>query len=128
MGATNAELDSIAQQIIEVEYRNNPIVLQRMLILKQLEPYAHMSLNEVLNVYSKGLLNKDKVLIKMNFNELISKFERENIDIVEFGANTDLNTKIKTINAKLLEYVREHEFAATPGAESSVVTETERSV
>jgi hypothetical protein len=79
-------------------------------------------------VYSKGLLNKDKVLIKMNFNELISKFERENIDIVEFGANTDLNTKIKTINAKLLEYVREHEFAATPGAESPVVTETKGSV
>lgn len=128
MGATNSELDAIAQQIIEVEYRNNPIVLQRMLILKQLEPYPHMSLTEVLNVYGKALLNKDKVLIKMNFNELISKFERENIDIVEFGANIDLKTKIETINAKLLEYVREHEFRATQGEESPVVTETARSI
>ena len=37
-GASNSELDAISQQILEVEYRNNPLVLQRMLILKQLEP------------------------------------------------------------------------------------------
>ncbi len=123
IGATNSELDAIAQQIIEVEYRNNPIIMQRMLILKQLEPYPHMSLQEVLNVYGKGILNKDKVLIKINFNELIAKFERENIDIVEFGINTDLDTKIKTINAKLLEYVRQPEFAATPVQEDRVVRE-----
>lgn len=128
MGATNSELDSIAQQIIEVEYKNNPIVMQRMLILKQLEPYTHMSLKEVIDVHSKGLLNENKVLIKLNFNELIAKFERENADIVEFGSKISIKDKINIINAKLLEYVQQDEFRATPGAESSVVAEAKGSI
>lgn len=119
MGASNTELDSIAQQIIEVEYRNNPIVMQRMLILKQLEPYPHMTLPEVLNVYGKGLLNEEKVLIKLNFNELIAKFERENIDIVEFGSSIALNDKINIINAKLLEYVRQDGFKPAAGGKAA---------
>lgn len=105
-GISNAELSAIAQQITEVEYRNDPIVLQRMLILKQLEPYPHMTLNEVMTAFSKGLLDPDAVKVKMNFSNLVDRFERENIDIVEFGINLPLREKINTISKKLLEYVQ----------------------
>lgn len=57
-GASNSELDAISQQILEVEYRNNPLVLQRMLILKQLEPYPHKTLDEVLKLHEKQLLDE----------------------------------------------------------------------
>ena len=67
-GASNSELDAISQQILEVEYRNNPLVLQRMLILKQLEPYPHKTLDEVLKLYEKGLLNENLVKLKINFS------------------------------------------------------------
>lgn len=53
-GASESELDAITQQILEVEYRNNPLVLQRMLILKQLEPYPHKTLDEVLKLHEKS--------------------------------------------------------------------------
>ena len=66
-GASNSELDAISQQILEVEYRNNPLVLQRMLILKQLEPYPHKTLDEVLKLYEKKLLNENLVKLKINF-------------------------------------------------------------
>lgn len=105
-GISNAELSAIAQQITEVEYRNDPIVLQRMLILKQLEPYPHMTLNEVMTAFSKGLLDPNAVKVKMNFSNLVDRFERENIDIVEFGINLPLREKINTISKKLLEYVQ----------------------
>ena len=111
-GASNSELDAISQQILEVEYRNNPLVLQRMLILKQLEPYPHKTLDEVLKLYEKQLLSEESVKLKINFTTLIEKFERENINIIEFASNKPLREKINIINKKLLEYVSENEPTA----------------
>ena len=109
-GASNSELDAISQQILEVEYHNNPLVLQRMLILKQLEPYPHKTLDEVLKLYEKKLINEKLVKLKINFSTLVEKFERENINIIEFASNKTLREKIDIINNKLLEYVSEDGF------------------
>lgn len=106
-GASNSELDAISQQVLEVEYRNNPLVLQRMLILKQLEPYPHKTLDEVLKLYEKELLNENLVKLKINFSTLVEKFERENINIIEFASNKPMREKIDIISKKLLEYVTE---------------------
>lgn len=106
-GASNSELDAISQQILEVEYRNNPLVLQRMLILKQLEPYPHKTLAEVLQLYEKGLLVENLVRLKINFSSLVDRFERENINIIEFASNKPLREKVNIISNKLLEYVSE---------------------
>ena len=107
-GVSNSELDAILQQILEVEYRNNPLVLQRMLILKQLEPYPHRTQSEVLELYEKGLLDESLVKLKINFGTLIERFERENINILEFASNKTMKEKIDIINKKLLEYVTEN--------------------
>ena len=117
-GASSSELDAISQQILEVEYRNNPLVLQRMLILKQLEPYPHKTLDEVLKLYEKELLNENLVKLKINFSTLIEKFERENINIIEFASNKPMREKIDIINKKLLEYVTEIGTSATTGTQS----------
>ena len=118
-GASEAELDAISQQIIEVEYRNNPLVMQRMLILKQLEPYPHKTQNEVITLFDKGLLDKNKVILKLNFSSYIDRFERENINIIAFGTNLSLQDKVNTIYKKLLEYVTE-EQTTTPRREGEV--------
>lgn len=107
-GASYSELDAISQQILEVEYRNNPLVLQRMLILKQLEPYPHKTLDEVIRLFEKGLLDEKLVKLKINFNTLIDRFERENINIIEFASKKPLRNKINIITNKLLEYVTEN--------------------
>ena len=117
-GASNSELDAISQQILEVEYRNNPLVLQRMLILKQLEPYPHKTLDEVLKLYEKELLNENLVKLKINFSTLVEKFERENINIIEFASNKPMREKIDIINKKLLEYATEIGTSATTGTQS----------
>lgn len=116
-GASNSELDAISQQILEVEYRNNPLVLQRMLILKQLEPYPHKTLDEVLKLYEKELLNENLVKLKINFSTLVEKFERENINIIEFASNKPMREKIDIISKKLLEYVTEIGTSAITGAQ-----------
>ena len=112
-GASNSELDAISQQILEVEYRNNPLVLQRMLILKQLEPYPHKTLDEVLKLHEKQLLDENLVKLKINFSSLVDRFERENINIIEFASNMPMRNKIDIINNKLLDYAKE---SRTPAA------------
>lgn len=112
-GASNSELDAISQQILEVEYRNNPLVLQRMLILKQLEPYPHKTLDEVLKLYEKKLIDEKLVKLKISFSTLVDKFERENINIIEFASNKPLREKIDIITNKLLEYVTENDTTGT---------------
>lgn len=117
-GASNSELDAISQQILEVEYRNNPLVLQRMLILKQLEPYPHKTLDEVLKLYEKKLIDENLVKLKINFSTLVEKFERENINIIEFASNKPMREKINIINKKLLEYVSKDGITAITGVQS----------
>ena len=107
-GASSSELDAIAQQILEVEYRNNPSILQKMLILKQLEPYPHKTLDEVLKLFEKNLLDEKLVKLKIDFSALVERFERENINIIEFASNKPMREKIDIITKKLLEYVTEN--------------------
>lgn len=103
-GASDSELDAISNQIIEVEYKNNPLQLQRMMILKQIEPFRHFTTDEVLNLYEKKLLDVNLVKLKINFSTFVERFERENINIIEFASNISLKQKIDLIKNKLLEY------------------------
>jgi len=114
-GASEAELDSINEQIITTEHRNNPTQMQRMLILKQLEPYRNFTFDELMKLSEKQLLNEILLKIKINFNTFVDRFERENTNIIEFGSQLDFDKKIKIITEKLKEYVGEQK---DPGSES----------
>ena len=106
-GMSEADLDALLQQIIETEYRNNPQQMQRMIILGDLEPYRHLTRDEVQGLYEKNLVSIEELLIKLNFADFIRRFERENMNIITFGENIDYDRKIGTIKERLTEYARE---------------------
>lgn len=124
-GATDSELTAISQQILEVEYRNNPLVLQRMLILKQLEPYPHKTFSEVITLSDKGIISKEQLFLKSNFNSLIDRFELENTNIIEFASALPMRDKIRIIRQKLNEYVKE-EYKQEQQPENQGPAEQER--
>ena len=105
-GASENELDSMQKQIIETEYRNNPTQLRRMLLLAEIEPYAHMTRDEVLALNGKGIISAEDLQLKLNFSNYIRRFERENMNVLEFGRDIDYDRKIGIITAKLREYAR----------------------
>lgn len=107
-GASEAELDALHSQIIETEYRNNPTQLQRMLILAELEPYRHLTREEALTMYEKGIITENELRIKLNFANFIRRFERENTNILVFGEQIPFNRKIEIINEKLNEYANQN--------------------
>lgn len=106
-GMSEADLDALLQQIMETEYRHNPQMMQRMIILSDLEPYRHLTRNEVQGLYEKSLIPVEDLLIKFNFADFIKRFERENMNIIEFGAETDYDKKISTIKEQLKAYATE---------------------
>lgn len=106
-GASEGELDALKDQLIETEFRHNPNMLQRMLILSNIEPFRHLSSSEVDDMFSKGLVSKEEYLLKKDFSGFIRKFERENDNIIEFGSALDFKEKIRRIQEILLAYARE---------------------
>lgn len=115
-GASEARLDMISDQIIATENRNNPLQMQRMYLLKQLEPYRHLTLSELQGLASKQFIDPILMLIKINFATFVERFERENINIIEFGSALSLAEKIKIINEKLKEYAKEQQSDISAGS------------
>lgn len=108
-GASESELDSLQKQIIETEYRDNPLELQRMLILNELEPYRHIGRQEALTLYEKNIMPGEDLRIKMNFPDYIRRFERENTNVIEFGSAIPFDKKIARIREELNKYAQEEE-------------------
>ena len=106
-GASDADLDYIYDQIIATEHRNNPIMYKRLLLLRDLEPFRNLSTNEVLTLFDKGIASREEYLLKADFSNFISRFERENINVLEFGNNLPYYEKVERIKSILLNYVKE---------------------
>jgi hypothetical protein len=106
-GASESELDALYEKVIETEYRNNPMMRQRLMILADIEPYNHLTRDEVIELQAKGMATKEDVVIKLNFVDYIHRFERENMAVTEFGENIDYDKKIQAISDRLREYASE---------------------
>lgn len=106
-GASESELDMMQNQILQTEYRNDPTQLRRMLILAELEPFRHLSRQEVTDLFGRNLVSEQDLRIKLNFPNFVRRFERENTNILEFGAAIPYQRKIDTIMAEFRRYADE---------------------
>lgn len=106
-GAPESELDTMLDQILETEYRNDPTKLRRMLVFAELEPYRHLSRAEASEMFDKNLISETDLRIKLNFPNFVRRFERENMNILEFGAAIPYPRKIETIMSEFRRYAAE---------------------
>lgn len=104
-GASESELDALQEQILETEFRHNPAELQRMMILHELEPYRHLTAKEVTDLHAAGVVSDEDLKLKLNFTNLIKRFERENLNIVEFGTALNYADKIRKIKDTITAYL-----------------------
>jgi len=106
-GAPEAELDMMQNRILETEYRNDPMQLRRMMLLAELEPFRHLSRQEVTDMFDKNLISEQDLRIKLNFPNFVRRFERENTNILDFGSEVSYQKKIETIVAEFRRYADE---------------------
>lgn len=105
--------ETIRTQIFQQKYKNDPRMAERMKILRDLEPYPSLSIDEVLKLNEK-LFDANIFSLKINLAKFVSIFESENGDIVEFASSdVPYSTKIETIKTTLLEYGKRFEPIAT---------------
>ena len=106
-GMSESELDLLNNQILETEYRNDPTQLRRMQLLAELEPFRHLSRQEVSELYDKNLVSVEDLRIKLNFPNFVRRFERENTNILDFGAEIPYKRKIEIITGEFRRYAAE---------------------
>lgn len=106
-GMSEAELDMMQNQIIQTEYRNDPMQLRRMLILSELEPYRHLSRAEATDLFKANIISEEDLRIKLNFPNFVRRFERENMNILEFGSELPYERKIAIITEEFRKYASE---------------------
>lgn len=112
-GASDIVLDTILDKIIEIENINNPVEMQRVYILKHIEPFRHLTKEAVVGYYKDGIItDENMVKLKLNFSSLIQRFERENTNIIEFGIEMEFNKKIDLIQKTLISYDTKKETVA----------------
>lgn len=105
------EISRIRETYSKTKFKDEPGEYQRSYILSQLEPYPDQSLAELRN-YSVDQQDQLNFYLKLDFANFIAKFEREQMNIVEFGSLIPFKDKISIIQTKLLEYVREKNLAS----------------
>lgn len=112
-GASVAELDALRKSIIETEHKTNPIELQRALILNDIEPLRLESVKEAEDLYRDGIIDLTTFLFKLNFASYVDKFERENMNVIEFASAVPYDKKIDILTQKLYEYAEADKNKAT---------------
>jgi hypothetical protein len=100
------DLSNKRDRIYNTENRNNPDEQQRIEIKKALEPWQSLDFTQIKTL---GLDTQfpEKFLLKVNFDEYIQRFEREQANLLVFGSNLDFAVKIDRIKEELLNYVSE---------------------
>lgn len=108
--ASNAPVyvvETIRKQMHAQKYRNDPRMVERMKILRDLEPYPSLSTKEVLEL-PENFFDAQKFSIKTNLAKFVSMFESENGDIVDFASlGVPYSKKLNIITQKLIEYGKE---------------------
>jgi hypothetical protein len=93
-------------QIDSIATKGNNNDTERLMILKHLEPWIDLSLNEC-KALGLSDVSREMFLLKSDFSRLILKFENEFGPVTNFGSLLNFNIKIQRIQQKLLQYVKE---------------------
>jgi len=107
-GASDAILETISNNILHTKYRDDDKSITRANIITDLDPLPNRTLNEATNLFKNGAINKINFIIKTNLINFVRRFERENINIVDFGSKIDYAKKIQQINESLKLYANEY--------------------
>jgi hypothetical protein len=106
-GADTMVLDGIKKQIYETKYKDNPVLLNRSIIMMDLDVMRHKTDEEAYKAYEIGIIDKQTLWLKVNLSSNIAKFEIENGDIVSFGKKMEYEAKISTILEEMRGYMPE---------------------
>lgn len=105
-GLPSFDLAMRRDEMAATRYRSNPDKQNRYNILKNLDPFPDDTVADVLAM-NPQFVDPNDVILKVNFNKFITRFEREQADLLQFGSALQFDKKISTIQSVLMGYVAE---------------------
>lgn len=103
--ADSMTLDDLQDQYFETKYRNNPEQLERQQIIVNLDPFRHLTVEEVTGLYVAKSIPFEEYYLKMNFSSLLLRMERENGSLLEIGANLQFQSRVAKMRETMLSYI-----------------------
>lgn len=104
-GMPNFDLNERRRDIWRKQYNENPERSLRMRMLSDLEPYEDFTQENILNY--KAFMDVRLMTLKINFNDLIQRFEIQNGPIQNYLPDLDYDLRIIQIKNQLMEWVDE---------------------
>ena len=106
-GAGDAIISNITDKILNTEYKEDHASRLKAEIIRNLDPLPEKDLDESIQIFDKGGVDKINFVIKTNLLNFVWRFERENISLVEFAKDIDYAKKIDLIQTKFKEYAKQ---------------------
>ena len=106
-GMPESEIDQIYKLLIETKYKGDPQTVHKLMIENNLNPAPYSTVDECYKKREQGVMSSEDLYIKANFTKFVSKFERENGSIVEFGSDITFQQKIDIIYNTFKNYVKD---------------------
>lgn len=106
----------MTHRFFSATYRTDKEKQLRYEIMRDLDPFPAMKINDVFTLYSANpnIIGEEKMIIKTHFEEFIQRFERENIPITQFGNQLVYRVKIETIYKQFQTYAKENNAGQPP--------------
>lgn len=94
-GMPISHIETLQKELIYTRYKNNPIEMERHMLLSDVEPLNGYTVSEVLDM--ADYVEPADLKVKFNFNKLIDWFESKKGPIVQYKENVDRSKRIEEI-------------------------------
>jgi len=118
-------LQEISEDIINVRYEFNEKKKETELLKNNLTPFYLSSNEEVTDWKDKFLISKEDWYKKINFPNLLKRFETENFTIDSFESDVTTEDKVKVINEEINKYIQEYLNSNKDEQKSRTMEQTE---
>ena len=118
-GASDTILSQIQDNILDTKHKEDRYSRKRAEIIRDLDPLPEKTIEETIKILDKGGIDKINFIIKSNLVNFVRRFERDNINLVDFGRDINYAQKIKTIQNEFKDYAREQNDAGEQSAGDS---------
>jgi hypothetical protein len=95
------------EEITETKYRNDSFSLNRAKIIQELDPLPDKTQDEAEKILDKKGITLEQYIIKSQLMNFVKRFEREQINLVEYASALDYDKKINAIYEEFVKYAEE---------------------
>jgi len=106
-GADHLVLDILQDNYIESKYKHNNAELTRAKTLLALDPFRHLKIDQVKDMYRSGHVDFKDYYLKANFSTMVMRFERMNGPIGEHLKEQPMLERVETIRAIINTFIQE---------------------